>query len=74
MRGVPKEEEVSRHRRFTDGAGFTRHCWECVHAKDWDGECGWCELTGWVVHKTDSPNNQCCHLPVECDYDDGRRA
>ena len=66
---------MSRHRRFSDGAGFTRHCWECVHARDWVASyVARCELTGRTVTKTDSPNNQCCHLPIECDYDDGRRS
>lgn len=69
---------MSRHRRFTDGAGFTRHCWECVHAKDWmersvTGYWGTCELTGRYVGKTDSPNNQCSRLPTTCEYDDGRK-
>lgn len=26
---------MSGHRRFVDGAGFTRHCWECDHAANW---------------------------------------
>ena len=67
---------MARHRRFTDGAGYTRHCWECVHAKGWRLEKGTydmnhadCELTGRVVNKYDSPNNQCCHLPVGCEYE-----
>lgn len=64
---------MAKHRRFTDGAGFTRHCWECSHAKQWTpnviiGPFGWCELTGRSVGKCDSPNNQCSHVGPECDY------
>lgn len=64
---------MSKHRRFTDSAGFTRHCWECSHAKQWtpnviSGPFGWCELTGRSVGKFDSPNNQCSHVGPECDY------
>ena len=69
---------MGRHRRFTDGAGFTRHCWECRHAKGWrkgmfsHADIAKCELTGQGVAKYDSPDNQCSHLPIGCDYDDGR--
>ena len=70
---------MARHRCFTDAAGFTRHCWECEHAKGWrlkahsmDVSLADCELTGWVVRKFDSPDNQCSHLPAGCDYE--RRA
>ena len=67
---------MSRHRRFSDSAGFTRHCWECVHAKDWEtrsvtGDWATCELTGRHVGKCDSPNNICSRLPAGCEYDDG---
>ena len=68
---------MGRHRRFTDGAGFTRHCWECEHAKGWEyrhtilGHSATCERTGSTVYKYDSPNNQCSHLPIGCSYDDG---
>lgn len=24
------------HRPFTDRAGYTRHCWECKHAQEWE--------------------------------------
>lgn len=33
-----------------------------------------CKLTGVMVGKHDSPDNQCSHLPDGCDYDDGRTA
>lgn len=66
---------MARHRRFADGAGFTRHCWECVHAKGWrktmfGADIADCELTNWTVERYDSPNNQCSYLPPECDYDE----
>ena len=63
------------HHRFADGAGYTRHCWECRHAKGWkdsgtiDGKCATCELTERTVYKFSSPNNPCSHLPYECDYE-----
>lgn len=66
---------MSRHKRFADNAGYTRHCWECTHAKEWKdtdtikGKCATCELTGVTVYKHDSPNNPCCHLPIECKYE-----
>lgn len=64
---------MAKHRRFADSAGFTRHCWECSHAKDWEGRSvtgywATCELTGRSVRKFDSPNNQCSHVGPECDY------
>ena len=60
---------MSRHRRFTDGAGYTRHCWECTHATDWRKQLDVvdmadCELTGRRVLKYYSPNNQCCHVGI----------
>lgn len=61
-------------RRFSDNAGYTRHCWECRHAKGWrsvntiDGHEARCELTGAKIGKYDSPNNPCSHLPKECDW------
>lgn len=66
---------MARHRRFTDTAGYTCHCWECVHAKGWRNNMfgdPWaeCELTGWAVNRFDSPNNQCSHLPIGCDYEE----
>ena len=64
---------MTKHRPFSDAAGFTRHCWECMHATDWDGEIGRCGLTGWFVHKYDSPDNQCSHLPDGCEYEYGRK-
>ena len=64
--------------RFTDSAGYTRHCWECAHAKEWEemspvigGYRGTCEITLLPVQKYDSPNNPCSHLPSTCRYDDG---
>ena len=66
---------MSRHKRFTDGAGFTRHCWECVHATNWrkvisfDGNEADCELTGRHVEKHSSPNNQCSHVGIGCRYE-----
>ena len=65
---------MTAHRRFADSAGYTRHCWECVHAKDWEersvtGYWGTCELTGIRVGKCDSPNNPCSHLPLACEYE-----
>lgn len=61
-------------RRFSDAAGYTRHCWECRHAKDWEkrsvtGYWGTCELTGIRVGKYDSPNNPCSRTPNACNYD-----
>lgn len=67
----------ARHRRFTDGAGYTRHCWECAHAKGWrkgmfsHADIAKCELTGRVVEKYSSPNNQCSHVGIECEYETG---
>lgn len=64
---------MSRFRPFTDNAGYTRHCWECVHSKDWvrdlSGHYARCEITGACVERYDSPNNPCCHLPNECRYE-----
>ena len=67
---------MARHRRFMDGAGFTRHCWECKHANGWcrhetsiDGNVATCELTGKTVGKYDSPNNQCSHVGIGCRYE-----
>lgn len=64
------------HRRFSDAAGYMRHCWECKHAKGWcrhetsiDGNVATCELTGAKVGKYDSPNNPCSRTPNGCDYD-----
>ena len=71
---------MSRHRPFTDGAGFTRHCWECDHAKGWHkgklsgADIAVCELTGQGVSKMHSPNNQCSHLPAGCEYKHGRKS
>lgn len=61
---------------FADGAGFTRHCWECRHAKNWRKslfgiDVATCELTKQAVDKYESPNNQCSHLGIECDYETG---
>jgi hypothetical protein len=63
------------HRRFSDAAGYTRHCWECRHAKGWrrvesiDGHAANCELTGAKVGKYDSPNNPCSKTQNGCNYD-----
>ena len=65
---------MSRHRPFVDNAGYTRHCWECNHSRNWFDVFGECELTGKRVHKFDSPNNQCSHLPAGCEYEYGRRS
>lgn len=61
-------------RPFTDRAGYKRHCWECKHAKNWRTatfglKIADCELIGKAIDKTDSPNNQCSNLPVECNYE-----
>ena len=62
-------------RRFSDAAGYTRHCWECSHAKGWkrvntiDGHEARCELAGVAVGKYDSPNNPCSKTPNGCNYD-----
>ena len=62
------------HRPFSDGAGYTRHCWECANATGWGQSCGsrvynatstpnpfvgTCSIDGSVVDKFDSPNNPC---------------
>ena len=47
------------HRKFTDGAGFTFHCWECANSDEWRGDIGKCAKTGIAVGKYDSPNNGC---------------
>lgn len=52
-------------RRFTDNAGYTRHCWECTHATDWHDEneiespFAMCNVDGRRVSKYDSQNNPC---------------
>ena len=48
-----------RHVRFTDGAGFTRHCWECANATDWNGKGGWCSANDTPINRYDSPSNIC---------------
>ena len=63
---------MTAHRPFADKAGYTRHCWECAHAQGWVDDMAACEVTGRFVYKFDSPNNQCSHLPSECEYE--RRA
>lgn len=66
---------MARRRRFTDGAGYTRHCWECVHATDWTGMHtidGWdaiCDVDGRTVHKFSSPNNPCSPCGTRCRYE-----
>ena len=65
---------MSKHKRFADNAGFIQHCWECVHATDWqrvdsiDVQEGKCVLTGRKVGKYDSPNNICSRIPSGCEY------
>lgn len=66
---------MARHRRFSDGAGYARHCWECRHAKNWRKtmlrvDIADCELTNATVERHDSPNNQCSHLPARCNYEE----
>lgn len=67
---------MSRHRRFIDGAGYTRHCWECRHARGWHkgkfshADVAVCELTGRGVEKYHSPNNQCSNVGIECNYEE----
>ena len=62
-------------KRFADNAGFTCHCWECIHSRDWhrvdsiDVQEGVCELTGRTVGKYDCPNNICSHVGPECRYE-----
>lgn len=65
---------MGRRKRFTDSAGYTRHCWECIHATDWrKGLYGipiaTCELSGKNMEKYDSPNNPCRWMPRECRYE-----
>lgn len=55
-------------RGFTDAAGYTIHCLECVHADGWTDGRGRCDLTGRIVYKADSPNNQCSRLGFDCRY------
>ena len=58
------------YKRFADKAGFTQHCWECVHSADWDaltGRCGRCTVYGIDVDKYDSPNNCSTYLGKICD-------
>lgn len=64
---------------FADSAGFTRHCWECRHAKEWSKglfgiDIATCELTGQSVGKLSSPNNPCDHLGIGCDYERGGKS
>lgn len=65
---------MAKHKRFADRAGYTRHCWECVHAKGWQMGYGYnviarCEMTDGLVGKYDSPYNPCCHLDCGSYYD-----
>lgn len=39
------------HRPFSDGAGYTRHCWECANATGWGQSCG-----SRVYNATSTPN------------------
>lgn len=65
---------MAGHRRFMDGAGFTRHCWECKHARGWTtnvltGTFAECKLTGRYVKKHSSPDNQCSRVGIGCRYE-----
>lgn len=56
------------HRPFTDAAGFTHHCWECVNAAEWTTArvpVGRCLRYGIQVDKYDSPNN-CTSVAARC--------
>ena len=76
MRGLPSEKggeamsgrRAARHRRFADGAGFTRHCWECANATDWHGEDGRCTAYDMRVTRYDSPYNVCSKARRCCAY------
>jgi hypothetical protein len=62
---------MARRKRFCDGAGFTQHCWECIHAKDWhEGfgyvKCATCEVYDMTVEKTDCPNNGSSYIGKIC--------
>lgn len=49
-------------KKFTDNAGYTRHCWECANSrfKKIDGTYyGHCLARSMDVEKYDSPNNPC---------------
>lgn len=57
---------MARRKRFCDGAGYTQHCWECIHAKGWckgqaiagaGDDLATCDIDGRRVGKYDSPNN-----------------
>ena len=67
---------MDSHRRFTDAAGRTRHCWECVHAKDWESgffgqlPVATCELHDVAVNKYDGPGH-CLDAPWCVNHDDG---
>lgn len=66
---------MANHKRFSDNAGYTRHCWECKHAVGWhktntmDRFEAICDRSGRKVGKYDSPNNPCCHL-LHCGYEE----
>lgn len=67
---------MNKHRRFADGAGFTQHCWECIHAKDWHEDLmvkyAICEVYGICVEREDSPNNGSNYIGKICSsYDRG---
>lgn len=64
---------MGKHRRFADNAGYTRHCWECVHATVWEGELSCCDAhDGRPVTRYDSPNNGCSVARGCIDYEEGR--
>ena len=65
---------MSRHKRFADNAGYTRHCWECIHATDWrkglyNVPIATCELSGKNMEKFDSPDNPSRWMPRKCRYE-----
>ena len=70
---------MRKHARFADGAGYTRHCWECIHAEHWkrDDFGRWmadCPVLDKHVEQFDSPNNGSSKAAECMDYDDGKGA
>lgn len=69
---------MRKHARFADGAGYTRHCWECIHAEGWNRDRfmnAWvasCPELGDYVGQFDSPNNQSSNAAGCTHYDDGK--
>lgn len=58
-------------RPFTDSAGHTRHCWECVHSCEWRAMRGWCEAYEMTVTRQNTPDE---HLDkvAGCEHYDRR--